>query len=104
MHALKHPPIVFLLISASSGARVARVTVSQDGTGDFKSSDASEGGTTTYLYPNVARTFMSAASRLGSMLFTATHHPQCVEFLMVQNKHRDESRCGSLKAAPRYDG
>jgi hypothetical protein len=39
---------------------------------------------------DVARTFMSAASRLVSML---------LEFSCIQSdKHRDNSRCGSLKA------
>jgi len=38
----------------------------------------------------VARTLVSAASRLVSTLFT-----------LQSAKHRDESRCGSLKAAPR---
>src|SRR5258706_5926315 len=42
----------------------------------------------------VARTFMSAASRLVSTR---------LKFSCVQDdKHRDESRCGSLKATPRF--
>src|ERR1700704_4611988 len=41
----------------------------------------------------VARTLVSAASRLVSTLFS----------WLRRAKHRDESRCGSLKAAPRSE-
>jgi competence protein ComEA len=47
----------------------------------------------------VARTLVSAASRIVSTLFQ-----DCSEvgnFANIQDGHRDESRCGSLKAAPR---
>lgn len=37
---LKHFPTLFLLISASNSARISHATVSQDGTGDFKSIQA----------------------------------------------------------------
>jgi pectinesterase len=40
MLALRHLPILFLLISTSGGARVTKVTISQDGAGDFKSIQA----------------------------------------------------------------
>src|SRR5258706_841934 len=49
----------------------------------------------------VARTLVSAASRIVSTLFQ-----DCSEvgnFSNVQDGHRDESRCGSLKSAPRFD-
>ena len=49
----------------------------------------------------VARTLVSAASRIVSTLFQ-----DCSEvgnFANIQDGHRDESRCGSLKAAPRFD-
>ena len=49
--------------------------------------------------PCVARTLVSAASRLVSTLF-----PTGAEFSWLRSAmHRDESRCGSLKAAPRSD-
>ena len=47
----------------------------------------------------VARTLVSAASRLVSTLL-----PNGEEFSWRRSaRHRDESRCGSLKAAPRSD-
>jgi hypothetical protein len=48
----------------------------------------------------VARTLVSAASRIVSTLFQ-----DCSEvgnLANIRDGHRDESRCGSLKAAPRW--